>query len=178
MGVDRAACASSCTGRAPACAAPHGVKWHLLGAAQRCPVARSARTLRALAVGVSPLQRLAPRGRVRAGSGSDAGPARCGGPDRLGSLACGRHDGAGVALGRWDREKGGGDEPADHALGRSRGGFGSKLHLVADGHGLPLAVHVTAGQIHECTQFEEVMNRVRSRWRQGLQLHRDPRVAA
>ena len=31
-------------------------------------------------------------------------------------------------------------EPADHALGRSRGGFGSKFHLVTDGKGTPLAV--------------------------------------
>ena len=73
----------------------------------------------------------------------------------------GRHRGARLALGRRGREKGGADEPADHALGRSRGGFGSKLHLVADGHGLPLAIQVTAGQVHESTQFEEVMNRVR-----------------
>jgi transposase len=72
-----------------------------------------------------------------------------------------RDDGARFALGRGGREKGGAEEPADHALGRSRGGFGSKLHLVADGHGLPLGVQVTAGQIHECTQFEAVMNRVR-----------------
>jgi transposase len=79
----------------------------------------------------------------------------------LGSLVRGRHNGSRFTLGRRGREKGGSDEPVDHALGRSRGGFGSKLHLVADGHGLPLAVHVTAGQVNECTQFEEVMNRVR-----------------
>jgi len=35
----------------------------------------------------------------------------------------------------------GGQELPDHSLGRSRGGWGSKLHLVTDGHGLPLAVH-------------------------------------
>ena len=52
-------------------------------------------------------------------------------------------------------------EPADHALGRSRGGFGSKIHLVCDGQGLPMAVTVTAGQRHESTQFEAVMGRVR-----------------
>src|SRR5258708_4019756 len=28
-------------------------------------------------------------------------------------------------------------EPTDHALGRSRGGFGTKVHLVCDGSGLP-----------------------------------------
>ena len=74
---------------------------------------------------------------------------------------CGWFDGARLTSGRRGREKGGCEEPADHALGRSRGGFGSKLHLVADGHGLPLAVHITPGQVHESTQFEAVLNRVR-----------------
>src|SRR3712207_6567159 len=31
------------------------------------------------------------------------------------------------------------DEPADHALGRSRGGFSTKLHLLCDGNGVPLS---------------------------------------
>jgi transposase len=52
-------------------------------------------------------------------------------------------------------------EPTDHALGRSRGGYGSKIHLVCDGRGLPMAVTVTAGQRHESTQFEAVMGQVR-----------------
>ena len=52
------------------------------------------------------------------------------------------------------------DEPSDHGLGRSRGGFGSKFHLVTDGRGLPLAVEVTAGQVHESTQVEIVMDQV------------------
>jgi transposase len=52
-------------------------------------------------------------------------------------------------------------EPSDHGLGRSRGGFGSKIHLVCDGAGLPMAVTVTAGQRHESTQFEAVMGQVR-----------------
>jgi hypothetical protein len=30
------------------------------------------------------------------------------------------------------------DEPADHALGRSRGGFSTKIHVLCDGHGHPL----------------------------------------
>jgi transposase len=41
------------------------------------------------------------------------------------------------------------DEPADHALGRSRGGVGTKLHLLVDRHGLPLQALVSAGQAHE-----------------------------
>jgi hypothetical protein len=50
-------------------------------------------------------------------------------------------------------------EPADHALGRSRGGFTTKLHLVADGDGLPLAVALSAGQAHEsmhATRYEKL----------------------
>lgn len=48
-------------------------------------------------------------------------------------------------------------EPADHALGRSQGGYGTKMHLLSDGQGLPLAVTATPGQCHESTQFEAVM---------------------
>jgi transposase len=58
-------------------------------------------------------------------------------------------------------------EPADHALGYSRGGFGTKVHLVTDGNGLPLAVELTAGQRQEGTQFERVMNAVRIPNRRG-----------
>ncbi len=52
-------------------------------------------------------------------------------------------------------------EPPDHALGRSRGGFGTKLHLVTDGRGLPLAVAVSPGQAHESRDVEPVLNAVR-----------------
>ena len=52
-------------------------------------------------------------------------------------------------------------------MGFSRGGFGTKVHLVTDGHGLPLAVEVTAGQRQEGTQFERVMNKVRIPNRRG-----------
>lgn len=48
-------------------------------------------------------------------------------------------------------------EPADHALGRSVGGFTTKLHVVSDSNGVPLAVHLTPGQTHESTQFEAVL---------------------
>ncbi len=49
------------------------------------------------------------------------------------------------------------DEPQDHGLGRSRGGFGTKFHLVTDGAGTPLAVEVTAGQVHDSTRAESVI---------------------
>lgn len=50
---------------------------------------------------------------------------------------------------------------ADEALGRSRGGFSTKLHLAADGRGRPLAVCLTAGQRHESTQLEPVLDDIR-----------------
>ncbi len=49
------------------------------------------------------------------------------------------------------------DEPEDHALGRSRGGFGCKLHLLCDGLGHPLAFLLTPGQTHEAKGFEPLM---------------------
>ena len=52
------------------------------------------------------------------------------------------------------------DEPEDHALGRSKGGFGSKFHLVTDGSGVPLAVEVTAGQKHESGHVETVLDKI------------------
>lgn len=52
-------------------------------------------------------------------------------------------------------------EPADHALGRSRGGYGTKLHLVvAARHGVPLAAVLTPGERHESTQVATLLGRV------------------
>ena len=50
-------------------------------------------------------------------------------------------------------QKRGAEEPSDHALGRSRGGLTTKIHLVCDSRGVPLAVAVSAGQRHEVSQF-------------------------
>jgi hypothetical protein len=61
-------------------------------------------------------------------------------------------------------------EPPDHALGRSRGGFGTKVHLVGDSRGFIPAISVTAGQAHESKAFEptrarQLFNRRRGRGR-------------
>ena len=69
------------------------------------------------------------------------------------------------------------EEPADHALGRSRGGFGTKLHLVCSRNRVPLAVVVTPGQRQECTQFEAVMDAVRVPGRRGRPRRRPKAVA-
>ncbi len=49
------------------------------------------------------------------------------------------------------------EEPADHALGRSRGGFTTKIHILCDGRGHPLHFHLTAGQAHDSTALDTVL---------------------
>lgn len=41
------------------------------------------------------------------------------------------------------------DIAGDNGLGRSRGGFGTKIHLATDGSGLPLNMVLSPGQAHE-----------------------------
>lgn len=48
-------------------------------------------------------------------------------------------------------------EPEDHALGRSRGGWGTKIHILCDGDGHPLHFELTAGQAHESTMLDSVL---------------------
>ncbi|MGW8330365.1 IS5 family transposase [Streptomyces sp. NPDC055897] len=55
----------------------------------------------------------------------------------------------------------GGGGAADEGLGRSRGGFTTKVHLSADGRCRPLSLTVTPGQRADCTQFEPVMDKIR-----------------
>lgn len=46
-------------------------------------------------------------------------------------------------------------------MGYSRGGFGSKLHLMCDGNGTPLAAVLTPGQAHESKSAEALVDAVR-----------------
>jgi len=56
---------------------------------------------------------------------------------------------------------------AREGLGRSRGGLTTKLHLVGDGRGRPLALQVTEGQRHDSQVLEAVLDRVRAPQRRG-----------
>ncbi|WP_404817403.1 transposase [Streptomyces pharetrae] len=53
------------------------------------------------------------------------------------------------------------DEPDDHALGRSRGGLTTKVHLACDGRGRPLAFLITPGQRHDNICAQALLDRVR-----------------
>ena len=62
-------------------------------------------------------------------------------------------------------EKGG----ADPNLGRSRGGWGSKLHLITDRCGKPIVCALTAGQRHESPQAIPLLERALHRmWPEAL----------
>lgn len=73
---------------------------------------------------------------------------------RLGGL----HDRAcPPARGRGPEKGAPANEPGDHAIGRSRGGLTTKIHLAADGHCRPLAFVLTAGQAGDAPAFADVM---------------------
>lgn len=54
-----------------------------------------------------------------------------------------------------------GGEPADHALGRSCGGFSTKIHLARDGYLQAVSFTITAGQDGNAPQLTEVLKRVK-----------------
>jgi transposase len=64
-------------------------------------------------------------------------------------VAFGQSGGEGQQGSRGVGKKRGPEEPSDRGLGRSQGGFSSKIHLVCDDEGNPSAAVVTAGQVHE-----------------------------
>jgi hypothetical protein len=121
--------------------------WH------RRAVAGPARLLRSLAHGRQPLLPLTSPGRARPAAGRDHPPCRC--PRRAGLVGARRGRQRGLRPPARRRrttpaERGGPQgasaQPQDEALGRSRGGQSSKLHLRVEGGGRPLVILVTAGQ--------------------------------
>ena len=103
------------------------------------PLAPVARQVRPGELGLSPLGPRVRPGRLAAPDSLPAG--------RSGSVrrAAGQHPRARA------RERGGAppNPGTDHALGRSRGGFGTQIHILADRRGRPL--RVTGGPRHART---------------------------
>ncbi|MGW2588623.1 IS5 family transposase [Streptomyces virginiae] len=52
-------------------------------------------------------------------------------------------------------------EPADHGLGRSRGGLTTKIHLATEQGQKPMSLLVTAGHRHDSPFFQPVLEKVR-----------------
>ncbi len=68
--------------------------------------------------------------------------------------------------GRRPAQKGG---QAAQGLGRSRGGFSSKIHLSVDGLGNPLQFQLTGGQAHAITQAEALLGLAWEGLEKGIQ---------
>ena len=56
---------------------------------------------------------------------------------------------------RWRAKKSGGQEAQE--LGRSRGGFSTKIHIAVDALGNPLRLFLTAGQRHDSPQAQRLI---------------------
>ncbi len=62
---------------------------------------------------------------------------------------------AGLTHARRAPQKNGGTE--NQALGRSRGGFSTKIHITVDALGNPLRLHLTPGQRHDIAEAEALI---------------------
>ncbi|WAH59978.1 IS5 family transposase [Pseudomonas silvicola] len=56
--------------------------------------------------------------------------------------------------------KRGPDEPADHALGRSRGGLTTKIHMLCDANGTPLRFLLSGGQASDISHAQPLLDEV------------------
>lgn len=136
---------------------PHGIQWHLVDTSHGGALARSARRVRSLANGVAVVQPVEPRWNAGGSRKPSAGiTGRCR-PDQRRIVVCGWHGGSRGSLCRRGWKKNDPNEATDHALGRSRGGFSCKIHLLCDAHGHPLHFHLTAGQAHESTGLKPLL---------------------
>lgn len=71
-----------------------------------------------------------------------------------------------------------GPEPADHAIGRSRGGLTTKNHLVCDGKGRPLAFLLTPGQSADTSMLIPTLEQIHVPGHTGRPRSRPDRVLA
>jgi transposase len=71
----------------------------------------------------------------------------------------------------------GGPGIRNEALGRSRGGFSTKIHVRAEGYGKPVTFELTGGERHDSTQLEALLDKGAVRRKRGRPRLRPRRVA-
>ena len=125
-----------------------GVGWSVLDQPHRCPMARSTGGAGELELGaqaVSSLVSVRRVGRAVAGAGGQRRRCRRVADDR-------QHHGPGASL--RCRRKGG---IQNQALGRSRGGFTTKIHLRCNAEGLAIGAVLSEGEAHDVTAYDDLM---------------------
>jgi transposase len=111
------------------------------------------------------------------GAGGAAGRRRRARRAGLVAALPGRDHGPGAPARGGGGQKGGPSPPPDQALGRSKGGFSTKLHLRAERGGKPIAFVLTPGQRQEATQVAALLERGAVARRRGRPRIRPDRVA-
>jgi transposase len=138
--------------RTPRQGSSHGAKRHPLAPPDGCTLARLTLPIWSLANRCQPLLSLATSRSMAARPANLATAGGCSWTSPLGSALCGFHGYSGPsACGRSKRGQ------QQQALGRSRGGFSTKIHLRAEGCGKPVVFTLTAGQRHEQEVFEDLL---------------------
>lgn len=122
--------------------------WCFLDRPHRGAMAGSARSLRQMVDGLPAVPALDPGRSVGASAG---GPERDRG--RSGQSADDRQHGDPGASLRSGRKRG----CSRQGLGRSKGGFTTKIHLRANGDGLPVAAEITGGEVSDYKGYAPVM---------------------
>src|SRR5437588_9254608 len=139
----------------PGCGSSPHHQWHSLAGSDGRSLAGPAKGLWTVADGGHPLLSLATRRHLGPHSGRVAGTRRPGREAGLAIASCRWHHCSSASARGWCAKKG-----IDHlrypdeALGRSQGGFSTKIHIRAEGGGKPLVLLLTAGQRHEQIMFE------------------------
>src|SRR3954449_10135818 len=144
-------------GQDPAPGSPSYNLGDRLAASERGQVARHPRGPGALVAGGADVHPLGPPGRV----GAAAAP----GPGAWGSTrddVSGRHQHPGSPQGGGRGKKGANSKARDEreALGRSRGGYGTKACVIADGLGRAVAFILAPGQAHELPHAIPLLERL------------------
>jgi len=119
---------------------PARTRRHLLDCAQRLAVARPAGRIREMELGLSPVHPMEPGGTADIlfeASAETEAIFRCASNDSIRPL-CGRTTTQMAERGGWK-----------NTLGRSCGGFSTKIHLRTNAEGLPIGTMITAGEAQD-----------------------------
>lgn len=128
-------------------------EWHLVDPTNWSALARFTRKIRQMDDRLQSISTLAKKRDMETGVSRTTNSGRSTGRIRLGTPFRRRDDYSCAST----RSGGKKSTPEAEALGRSRGGFGTKLHVRAEGNGRLLTFVLTPGQQHDITMAETLL---------------------